>query len=560
MGVQNNADHMASLPERDDEVRKNLLDSRQLLVYCCTWNLAGKPWPADLRCLFRGEGEEDANGGGAAPWRPRHHIYAIGSEECERGIVASLMPGGEEKSRWEAALHGTLGVDLYTRVESASLGATHLVVFAHREVFKVVGTALTSRVPCGIANVIGNKGGVAVSMNVGNTRFLFVNCHLAAGQSALKRRNADWARIDANLQLTSAIADIENKIAAEAGEAEGGGELRREEEEEDDEDDDASVGGGGSGAPGAAAAPSGPPPASQSFDRVVWMGDLNYRLGKGKKAAKDSPRADQEGATPAALPSWDRAAVDALVASNSIAELVKGDQLLFEQAAGRVAVGFSEGPLGFPPTYKFDVGTDAYDSGPKRRVPSYTDRILFRAAEGPPAMQLLSYRSISAIKTSDHRPVVAEFSMALGGGSRRRGSSFTSSSAGGAAAAAASGSSGGSNPGAPISGRASRASSFAAAAAGSSSALPPLSARPQPSASEPPPPQQQPQQQQPVESSASSSASAGPSTAASAAAAPAATPPVPVGAKAPSIFGRIISFLSFLCGGGGKASAKVAPL
>lgn len=40
--------------------------------------------------------------------------------------------------------------------------------------------------------------------------------------------------------------------------------------------------------------------------------------------------------------------------------------------------GFAEGPLRFRPTYKLDLGTDAYDSGPKRRVPAWTDRVLFK--------------------------------------------------------------------------------------------------------------------------------------------------------------------------------------
>ena len=35
--------------------------------------------------------------------------------------------------------------------------------------------------------------------------------------------------------------------------------------------------------------------------------------------------------------------------------------------AGLVFPGFEEGRLGFDPTYKFDVGTDNYDSSKKQR-------------------------------------------------------------------------------------------------------------------------------------------------------------------------------------------------
>ena len=34
--------------------------------------------------------------------------------------------------------------------------------------------------------------------------------------------------------------------------------------------------------------------------------------------------------------------------------------------------GFSEQPINFPPTYKFDLNSDSYDSSEKRRTPSWT--------------------------------------------------------------------------------------------------------------------------------------------------------------------------------------------
>lgn len=34
--------------------------------------------------------------------------------------------------------------------------------------------------------------------------------------------------------------------------------------------------------------------------------------------------------------------------------------------------GYEEGPLLFRPTYKYDVGTDDYDTGEKHRIPAWT--------------------------------------------------------------------------------------------------------------------------------------------------------------------------------------------
>ena len=39
---------------------------------------------------------------------------------------------------------------------------------------------------------------------------------------------------------------------------------------------------------------------------------------------------------------------------------------------GNVFEGFSEQPINFPPTYKFDLNQDVYDSSELVRVPSWT--------------------------------------------------------------------------------------------------------------------------------------------------------------------------------------------
>ena len=49
-----------------------------------------------------------------------------------------------------------------------------------------------------------------------------------------------------------------------------------------------------------------------------------------------------------------------------------------QQNQGNVFNGFSEGPIDFPPTYKYDPFSDDYDTSEKCRVPAWTDRVLWR--------------------------------------------------------------------------------------------------------------------------------------------------------------------------------------
>ena len=77
------------------------------------------------------------------------------------------------------------------------------------------------------------------------------------------------------------------------------------------------------------------------------------------------------------------------------------------KAAGHFPQTLREAPVFFRPTYKFDHNADVYDSSKKQRIPSWTDRILFKAA----GTRCLAYNSIMDLRSSDHRPVYATFAM-----------------------------------------------------------------------------------------------------------------------------------------------------
>jgi phosphatidylinositol-bisphosphatase len=79
---------------------------------------------------------------------------------------------------------------------------------------------------------------------------------------------------------------------------------------------------------------------------------------------------------------------------------------------GNVFHHFSEQPISFPPSYKFDLNSDVYDTSELGRVPSWTDRILFRALHKDTIFGC-EYDSCKTIKTSDHRPVYGIFRVTI---------------------------------------------------------------------------------------------------------------------------------------------------
>lgn len=126
------------------------------------------------------------------------------------------------------------------------------------------------------------------------------------------------------------------------------------------------------------------------MDRVFFCGDLNYRINLPREEAEHTVLLMQK--TPKEA--------DALRES-----LLRHDQLLGTMAEGNAFTGLCEGKIAFLPTFKFDKGTDEYDTSHKQRVPAWTDRVVFK----PAGTRLLRYDSVPDALHSDHRPVFASF-------------------------------------------------------------------------------------------------------------------------------------------------------
>ena len=126
-------------------------------------------------------------------------------------------------------------------------------------------------------------------------------------------------------------------------------------------------------------------------EMCILNGDLNYRI--------DTMSRDT--------------VVHAIRAKN-LTKLLDRDQLLLSRRKnpGFRLRDFTEAPITFWPTYKYDVGTDNYDSSEKKRAPAWCDRVLYRGEGGlaGPKVKQLSYRR-HEVRVSDHRPVSATFLM-----------------------------------------------------------------------------------------------------------------------------------------------------
>jgi hypothetical protein len=95
------------------------------------------------------------------------------------------------------------------------------------------------------------------------------------------------------------------------------------------------------------------------------------------------------------------------VNAGNLAKLLERDQLLLSRKKnpGFRLRAFQEREITFAPTYKYDVGSDKYDSSEKKRSPAWCDRLLYR---GIGRIKQLEYRR-HEVRVSDHRPVSGLF-------------------------------------------------------------------------------------------------------------------------------------------------------
>lgn len=116
--------------------------------------------------------------------------------------------------------------------------------------------------------------------------------------------------------------------------------------------------------------------AIEDHHTIIWFGDFNYRIGMQNERARQ------------------------LIKSGDFGTLYENDQLNLQMVHGKTFPFYTEKTPTFLPTYKYNLGTDDYDTSDKARIPAWCDRIVTR---GDNLRQL--YYETAPLRFSDHRPV-----------------------------------------------------------------------------------------------------------------------------------------------------------
>ncbi|UZJ55421.1 hypothetical protein CBS101457_004741 [Exobasidium rhododendri] len=185
------------LSDRMDEYSSK----KEVSVSTGTWNLAGRtPSRESLEPFLFPEGVETAD------------VYALGFQEVVPLTAQQILMTDPEKLRaWESVVTdtfarrtGTLGgMEKYILLRSEQLVGTALMILLKESIVPHIRQVEASTKKTGLKGMSGNKGGVAIRMNIYDTSFCFLTAHFAAGKSNVEERNADFVTISRELHFNS---------------------------------------------------------------------------------------------------------------------------------------------------------------------------------------------------------------------------------------------------------------------------------------------------------------------------------------------------------------------
>ena len=384
--------------------------SGKVKLLCLTWNV-GNAIPKEYDKLIPKDGEGYdiiAIGLQEATFRGRSIRQSISLDACLNQILNGILNVLNETNN-----------HTWYKIQSVKRAQMNLFMFAR--------TAIQSRIACveksventGLFHVLPNKGGILGTMYVDGTSLAFISSHLSAHEGV---KNCS-TRNDSTVEILGGVRARDQRYD----------------------------------------------PAVQ-FHHIFWMGDMNYRI-TFDPAVPDRSFTDtkaltnrEDGPDLAVQDLMDEEYEDTserkeqfekifkMIEEEDWKTLLKFDELNRELAAGRILNGFKALQPSFPPTFKrkrnvgikskdiaqtflsrskmYNVYRDnanaACQTDPEsevskfwdmKRLPSYTDRILYKSLPGfknhlTPGKLL----SLENVTTSDHKPVEASFEIETVGG------------------------------------------------------------------------------------------------------------------------------------------------
>lgn len=435
---------------------------KDLTIYNLTFNVNGIKYKGDLDKLLFPEEE----------YR-KYDLVVIGLQEVIELTPSKVMNIDPEiKNHWELKILSTLNSSAsksYSLLKTEQLGGVLMMIFSHNEHIDTINNIETCVKKTGFKGMSKNKGGVSISFTYAQkTKFAFVVSHLAAGHHNLLERHQDYKTIFKGIKFSKNKSLVDCDIVFWMGDLNYRLQLPNDlvrkmlnakprpplhlsvaPTQDDNNDPEHQVemtrAGSSSGAAGSISTelqqlepcttPEQPPfrpkvlrrLSSKAIQQEIEVSAAmvhKLEISEDEDDQIDCDAATEDGEDEEEADEYDESGIvkDETVISTllnetkdvqtAIVKLFEYDQLNSQMKSGKTFPFFDEMEITFKPTYKFDKGTDYYDSSEKKRIPSWTDRILARI-RNKQILTPISYNSIPEYRFSDHKPVYGIFEVHL---------------------------------------------------------------------------------------------------------------------------------------------------
>lgn len=316
-------------------------EAQELRVCCITWNVASRnPDCPEEDQTENPENEVDFENQIIEfinDKKEKDHpsdILFFAFQEIDMGFRSVVSGNSDLCDNWKELIHRAL-VSAHQQYEfkhCTSLGGVFTAVAVRKNIVDKFGYNLRvelkndpQMIRLGFGGKLANKSAIVYTIEAGNTaRIMLIGCHLTAHQEAKEERDKELRDLSALM-----YADRNIEIAS-SGNSSSAFNLADFDEQDFNENE-----------------------TFRGIDYFILEGDLNYRIDLTKQETMN------------------------LISKRDIRTLLDNDQLNHSRSEDPVIEKLKEGRIKFLPTYKFERGTQNYDDGPKQRVPSYTDRVLY---------------------------------------------------------------------------------------------------------------------------------------------------------------------------------------
>ena len=332
-------------------------------------------------------------------------LYVLGLQEIVdiNSATEALRPYVDPAAatKWRAKLEEALPGGYQLIAQQQLVGLT-LLIYASAKIAPQISSVSATSCGTGLMGYMGNKGAVTTRLVLGETtRLAFVNSHLSSGtgKAELDRRNWDAAQITSKTQydpIEDSLGHV-TKRREKLGDEDfafwfgdlnyrldgvPGGDVRKilmlhiqneydpgQQAAHSQEDEDSAA-----TAEGTEDRKSEESSGSSLISSTVSaLSKLTYSstFPSGGSGRSSTDELEENYSDPGTDPTHLQATLNSLLPHDELHRQQKERKAFHD--------GWREGPITFLPTYKYDVGrVGIFDSGDRKRGPSWCDRILYR--------------------------------------------------------------------------------------------------------------------------------------------------------------------------------------